>query len=186
MKKLSIVLLLSVLFCGCRTKVYWLPGTLETNGVAAHCTELSVLSNTLALRSKVNRLVKQSLKEEDPEKLVLIAREISRLTQALKMVLAPEYSVATYPVVYRFKIKKSFIPQGAQLFHSDFSLMGERVFGKDLRIEEEASTIDITLQRPATLLEICALSGTAQGLFGVGTHAEHPDFYYRLYVEDLN
>jgi hypothetical protein len=183
MKNILFALAMCLILSACRGRVYWLSGAIETNGVQSRCAQLEGLKNVLKLRSELNNLVNQSFKEEGPEQLEFLAKEIFKLSREMKALLVPEYTFLTYPVTYRFKIQKAFLPEGSQVILKEFSLMGERVFEKDLKLIDHDTSIDVILNRPASLLEICALSETAQGLVGIDVEPGQPSFYYRLYMD---
>lgn len=183
------ICILAVIFAftvtGCKAKVYWLPGTLETNGVSTQCDGRPDISNTITLKEELNRLVAQSMSEEDPERLNSLAGKISVMVKKLESVLAPEFTKEQYPVTYRFRVNEDYIPEEGRLYFQDFSISGYRILGDGIRVKNMKGYKDIVLQRQATLLEICALKGTVQGLYSVGKREAPPKFYYRLFVESV-
>lgn len=184
MSRVFLVFIIAIALSGCRGKVYWLPGTLETGGVSNQCAKLPDFSQFTQLRGEVNRLVSLSLSEEDPEHLEVIASKISEKVKLLNSMLAKEYTEDLYPVVYRFRVRDEYMPPRSRLSFHDFSIFGYRLLGEGIHVENKRVYQDIVLPRQATLLEICALTGTVQGLYGVGGPNENPDFYFRLFVNN--
>ena len=187
MKTKNVILVLFLLgLSSCRAKVYWLPGTLETGGVAAQCAALPALSGALELKAQVDALVARSLNSEDPDELSDIAKQISEKAIELRAILTPDFTEVFYPVTYRFPIFRDNLPSNSDLVFKDFSIMGDRLFGEGIRIQEQAETRDVVLTRQATLLEICAMFGTVQGLYAVAKSGHDPKFFFRLFVNVKN
>ncbi len=185
MKIWMILWTFSLLLSGCKAKVYLLPGELDTGGVNDQCSSLPQLPQILDTRLKINRLVRDSLREEDPETLTAIAAEVSKYTVLLNSISEPQFTDSKYPVTYTFKIGNEFLGPNLHPYFEKFSIFGNYFPFYDIEMKSTLDAFEIMIPRKASLFEICALSGTVQGLFSVGAMSNEPTFYYRLYVDKV-
>ena len=171
---------------GCREKVYWVPGELKTGGMVSLCERFPDGSQLIPIRKRLMHLIDKAQHLSKRDDFLKVADEISELVMKMKSYLDPEYTDSLYPVEYHFPLFSFQFSSQDHLRLVEFSIMGLSNLSDRIHIESGSDGQEIILRRKASLLEICSLRETVQGLYSVGSGDEFPSYYLRLYLKDVN